>query len=97
MKSSLEARQQKLKARRAAIDLSLQRLAALEKEQRRRDETRAKIILGGAILSFLRGNPIAALALQPRLLPFVNLRDREIVIGLLAVKNNDRDRLAHKS
>lgn len=88
MNSSLEARQQKLKARRAAIDLSLQRLAALEKEQRRRDETRAKIILGGALLALFRNEQIAARALTPRLLAIVKDTDKPLINELLNLREN---------
>lgn len=83
MSRSLPERVKKLEAQKAAIDLRLQRLAAYEKDRRRREDTRAKIILGAAVLAFLRRDPVAARAFQPRLLPLVAERDRSVVIRVL--------------
>lgn len=82
LKSS-EERRAALEARRAKIDLRLRALANEERERRRREDTRAKIILGGALLAFFRQEPVAAKALMPRLLPLIAERDREIVVRLL--------------
>lgn len=73
----------KLEARRARADLGIRALAAQERERRRREDARAKIILGGALLAFFRNEPIAARALMPRLLPLIAERDRELVARLL--------------
>ncbi len=80
---SPEERRAALEARRAQLDLRIRALATEERERRRREDTRAKIVLGGALLAFFRKEPIAAKALMPRLLPLIAERDREMVARLL--------------
>lgn len=80
---SLEERRAALHARRAKLDLRIRALATEERERRRREDTRAKIVLGGALLAFFRKEPIAARALMPRLMPLIAERDREIAARLL--------------
>lgn len=79
MKTAVTNKMAKLEARRAKIDLGMRALATQERERRRREDARAKIILGGALLAFFRNEPIAARALTPRLLPLIAERDRELV------------------
>ena len=83
MRTSAIDKMAKLEARRARADLGIRALAAQERERRRREDARAKIILGGALLAFFRNEPIAARALMPRLLPLIAERDRELVARLL--------------
>ncbi len=71
-----------LEARRAGLDLKIRAIAAKEREQRRRQDTRGKIILGAALLAFLRGEPVAARAFLPRLLPLVAERDHATILAL---------------
>lgn len=80
---SAEERRAALEARRAKLDLRIRALASEERERRRREDTRAKIILGGALLAFFRQEPVAAKALMPRLLPLIAERDRTLVVRLL--------------
>lgn len=80
---SPEERRAALEARRAKIDLRIRALASEERERRRREDTRSKIILGGALLAFFRMEPVAAKALMPRLLPLIAERDRALVARLL--------------
>ena len=79
---SPEERRGALEARRAKIDLRIRALASEERERRRREDTRGKIVLGGALLAFFRQEPVAAKALMPRLLPLIADRDREMVVRL---------------
>ncbi len=51
---SPEERRAALEARRAKLDLRIRALATEERERRRREDTRAKIVLGGALLAFFR-------------------------------------------
>jgi len=76
----------KLEARRARVDLGIRALAAQERERRRREDARAKIVLGGALLAFFRNEPIAARALTPRLMPLIVERDRELIARLYELK-----------
>lgn len=71
-----------LEARRAKLDLRIRALASEERERRRREDTRGKIILGGVLLAFFRKEPLAARALMPRLLPLIAERDREMIARL---------------
>jgi hypothetical protein len=64
----------KLDAQRAALELKIRAVLAKEKERSRREETRGKIVLGGAVL---------ALFISPRLLRMVANRDRERVSQML--------------
>lgn len=73
----------RLRQRAAALDLKIRRAAADERERRRREDVRSKIILGGALLAFLRAEPVAARALAPRLMPLVSERDRPFVAAAL--------------
>lgn len=68
-----------LSARKAKIDLNIRALTSQERERKRREDTRAKIILGGALLAFFRREPIASRALGPRLLSLIAERDRALV------------------
>lgn len=77
-----EERRAALEARRAKLDLRIRALATEERERRRREDTRGKIILGGALLAFFRKEPVAAKALMPRLLPLIAERDRHLVARL---------------
>jgi hypothetical protein len=77
-----EERRSALEARRAKLDLRIRALATEERERRRREDTRGKIVLGGALLAFFRKEPVAARALLPRLLPLIAERDREMVVRL---------------
>lgn len=77
-----EERRAALEARRAKLDLRIRALATEERERRRREDTRGKIVLGGALLAFFRKEPVAARALIPRLLPLIAERDREMVVRL---------------
>ena len=77
-----EERRAALEARRAKLDLRIRALATEERERRRREDTRGKIVLGGALLAFFRKEPVAARALLPRLLPLIAERDREMVVRL---------------
>ena len=79
---SAEERRAALEARRAKLDLRIRALASEERERRRREDTRAKIMLGGALLAYFRKEPIAARAPMPRLLPLIAERDREVVVRL---------------
>lgn len=74
----------KLEARRAALDLKIRAEETRERERRRREVTRAKIILGGALLALFRAEPVVARALAPRLLPLVSEHDRGTVARLLS-------------
>lgn len=74
----------KLEAQRAALDLKIRAEVRQERERRRRETTRAKIILGGALIALFRAEPVAARALAPRLLPLVPERDRGLVATLLS-------------
>ena len=78
-----EERRAALEARRAKLDLHIRALASEERERRRREDTRGKIVLGGALLVFFRKEPVAARALMPRLLPLIAERDRTLVVRLL--------------
>lgn len=69
-----------LTARQVKLDLNIRALAARERERRRRDDARAKIILGSALLVFFRREAIAERALMPRLLPLMAERDRELIV-----------------
>jgi len=80
---SLDERRAALEARRARLDLRIRALATEERERRRREDTRGKIILGGALLAFFRKEPVAARALMPRLLQLVHERDRVLVKKLV--------------
>ena len=80
---SPEERRAALEARRAKLDLRIRALASEERERRRREDTRGKIVLGGALLVFFRKEPVAARALMPRLLPLIAERDRTLVVRLL--------------
>lgn len=82
MRTSATDKMAKLEARRARVDLGIRALVAQERERKRREDARAKIILGGALLAFFRNEPIAARALMPRLLPLITERDRELVAKL---------------
>lgn len=73
----------KLEARRAALDLRIRIALAKEKERRRREDTRGKIVLGGALLALFRSEPVIARALTPKLLQMIVGRDREQVCQLL--------------
>ena len=77
-----EERRAAREARRAKLDLRIHALASEERERRRREDTRGKIVLGGALLAFFRQEPVAAKALMPRLLPLIAERDREMVVRL---------------
>lgn len=79
---SPEERRTALEARRAKLDLRIRALASEERERRRREDTRGKIVLGGALLAFFRQEPVAAKALMPRLLPLIAERDREVIVRL---------------
>lgn len=79
---SPEERRVALEARRAKLDLRIRALASEERERRRREDTRGKIVLGGALLAFFRQEPVAAKALMPRLLPLIAERDREVIVRL---------------
>ena len=79
---SPEERRAALEARRAKLDLRIRALATEERERRRRGDSRAKIVLGGALLAFFRKEPFAAKAFMPRLLPLIAERDREMVVRL---------------
>ncbi|PKQ07867.1 MAG: hypothetical protein CVT72_01655 [Alphaproteobacteria bacterium HGW-Alphaproteobacteria-11] len=78
-KKSPNERRAVLEAQRARLDLRIRALTAQERERSRREDARAKIILGGALLAFFRREPVAARALVPRLLPLVAERDRDLV------------------
>lgn len=80
---SPEERRTALEAQRAKLDLRIRALASEERGHRRREDTRAKIILGGALLAFFRREPVAARALMPRLLPMIAERDRDLVVRLV--------------
>lgn len=79
---SPEERRAALEALRAKLDLRIRALASEERERRRREDTRGKIVLGGALLAFFRQEPVAAKALMPRLLPLIAERDREVIVRL---------------
>lgn len=79
---SPEERRAALEARCAKLDLRIRALASEERERRRREDTRGKIVLGGALLAFFRQEPVAAKALMPRLLPLIAERDREVIVRL---------------
>lgn len=79
---SPEERRATREARRAKLDLRIRALASEERERRRREDTRGKIVLGGALLAFFRQEPVAAKALMPRLLPLIAERDREVIVRL---------------
>lgn len=83
-KKSPNERRAALEAQRARLDLRIRALTAQERERRRREDTRSKIILGGALLAFLRREPSARRAFLPRLLPFIAERDKGLVLALLA-------------
>jgi hypothetical protein len=83
-----KARISQLEARRAQIDLRIRALATQERERRRRDDARAKIVLGGALLAFLRREPLASRAFLPRLLPLVAERDQALVSQLMKPPGN---------
>lgn len=74
----------KLEARRATLDSKIRESLAQEKTRRRREDARAKLLLGAALLVFLRDEPTARRAFAPRLLPLVAERDRALVAALLA-------------
>lgn len=74
----------KLEAQRAALDLKIRAEVRQERERRRREDTRAKIIVGGAFIALLRSEPIMARALAPKLLPFVAKSDQAQVKALFA-------------
>lgn len=82
MRASATKKMAKLEARRARADLGIRALVAQERERKRREDARAKILLGGALLALFRNEPIAARALTPRLLPLIAERDRELVARL---------------
>ncbi|MDP2123262.1 MAG: hypothetical protein Q8J92_02670 [Parvibaculum sp.] len=67
----------KLEAQRAALDLRIRAASTKEKERRRREDTRGKIVLGGALLALFRSEPVIARALMPKLLQMIAGRDRE--------------------
>lgn len=75
-----------LEAQRAKLGLRIRALASDERERRRREDTRGKIVLGGALLAFFRREPVAARALMPRLMPLIAERDRDLVAQLLKRK-----------
>ena len=77
-----EERRAALEARRAKLDLRIRALATEERERRRREDTRGKIILGGALLAYFRTEPVAARAIMPRLMLLIAERDRELVMRL---------------
>lgn len=77
-----EERRAALEARRAKLDLRIRALATEERERQRREDTRGKIILGGALLAYFRKEPVAARAIMPRLMPLIAERDRELVMRL---------------
>lgn len=77
-----EERRAALEARRAKLDLRIRALVSEERERRRREDTRGKIILGGALLAYFRAEPVAARAIMPRLMPLIAERDRELVMRL---------------
>ena len=80
---SPEEQRAALEARRAKLDLRIRALAREERERRRREDTRGKIILGGALLAFFREEPVAAKALMPRLLPLIAERDLDLATRIL--------------
>ena len=84
-KRPAEERRAALEAQRARLDLRLRALASGERERRRREDTRAKIVLGGALLAFFRREPVAARALMPKLVLLIAQRDRDLIVRL--VKN----------
>lgn len=73
----------KLDAQRAALELKIRAVLAKEKERSRREETRGKIVLEGAVLALFISEPVVARALTPRLLRMVANRDRERVSQML--------------
>lgn len=87
MKRATVDKKAELEARRAKIDLSIRALAAQERDRKRREDARAKILLGGALLAFFRHEPIAARALMPRLMPLIAERDRELIVRLFGTRD----------
>ena len=67
---------ERLEAQRTALDRRIQAEKSKAKERRRKEETRAKIILGGALLALIRSDPVAAKVLPARVLKLVDERDR---------------------
>lgn len=84
MRTSANDRLNRLRQRAAAIDLRIRRVAAEERERSRKEDARGKLLLGIALLAYMRTEPVAGRALAPRLLPLVAERDRGIVARLLA-------------
>ncbi|KAB7740724.1 hypothetical protein F2P47_06670 [Parvibaculum sedimenti] len=77
-----DARLEKLNARRAALDLKINRLVAVEKERRRREDTRMKIIIGGALIALAKRDAVSVKALADQMRPLIEERDRPALTAL---------------
>lgn len=75
MNSQLE----KLKKKREQLDARIKAAAAREKEQERKDRTRALILTGSGFLEFLKRNPEYGTQLMSRVIQHVAEKDRELV------------------
>lgn len=72
-----------LKKKRAKIDQELAQLKAREREQKRKEETRLKILLGAAILDQAQSSPETATQVQRLLDRYTkNARDRQFLARL---------------
>lgn len=75
----LEAQKAELMRKRAELDQRLARIQAKEKAENRKDDARRKILLGGAVLAYIRRHPEHAASMGRTLIPLVADRDQELV------------------
>lgn len=72
-----------LLARKAELDLKIARASSKVRQVNRRRDTRAKILLGSALIGMFQAEPIALRSLMPRLLQYLSARDRTSIQSLL--------------
>jgi hypothetical protein len=78
-RQKIEEQKAELLRKRAELDQRLAQLQAREKATAQREDARRKIVLGAAVLAFIRKQPQHAAGMAKTLLPLVADRDRELV------------------
>lgn len=75
---------EKLKEQKRQLEARIKKIESLERSKKRKEDTRRKIIIGGAMLAYAAGSPSSKEKLYKILDKLViNLKDRELV-GLSA-------------
>lgn len=73
---------EKLKEKKRQLETRIKKIESLEKSKKRKEDTRRKIIIGGAMLAYAAGDPSAKERLYKILGKFItNPKDR-VLIGL---------------